>query len=531
MKEANSKIVELHKPCPKCNSSDAYCLYEDGHGYCYSCEYYLGPEKRNETEVSYQFLTWRGVESNTFRFYGCHTKVDKDGKPLSIGFRYPNGDHKVRILDKKEFYWVGDNSDKAGLFGQNKFSAGSHKYVTITEGELDALSIYQTLKSPVVSVQSSSSAVRDCTVARSWLNSFERIYLAFDSDASGREATSRVAKLFDYDKVFVVKFSARKDANEYIQHGEQDELRNIWWNSKKYLPETIISSITEFQEVLKGKPDWGVPYPFPTLTRRTRGIRTGESILITAQEGVGKTELMHAIEYQLLRETDDNVGAIFLEEPQRRHLQALAGLHLKRPIHLPDCNCTDDQVSDAIRELVQKDDRLHVYCHFGSDDPEVLLDNIRFLVTARQCKYILLDHITMAVSGLQSEDERRKLDYFSTRVEMMVKELDFALIVVSHVNDLGQTRGSRYIAKIADIRIDCTRDALHPDDTVRNTVVVTITKNRFSGETGWAGNLIFDHTTWCFTEDAGNDNKPENVPTNKGTVDAVPGGHLHSLAA
>jgi hypothetical protein len=39
------------------------------------------------------------------------------------------------------------------------------------------------------------------------------------------------------------------------------------------------------------------------------------------------------------------------------------------------------------------------------------------------------------------------LSYFSTRSEMVVKELDFGLIMVSHVNDLGQTRGSRFITR------------------------------------------------------------------------------------
>ena len=34
----------------------------------------------------------------------------------------------------------------------------------------------------------------------------------------------------------------------------------------------------------------------------------------------------------------------------------------------------------------------------------------------------------MAVSGLGDEDERKALDYISTRLAMMVKELDFALL-------------------------------------------------------------------------------------------------------
>jgi len=68
----------------------------------------------------------------------------------------------------------------------------------------------------------------------------------------------------------------------------------------------------------------------------TYGIRTGESVLITAQEGVGSTEVMHAILHNILTETSVAVGSIFLEEPKKRLLQSIAGIDLKRPVHLPD---------------------------------------------------------------------------------------------------------------------------------------------------------------------------------------------------
>lgn len=452
-------------------------------------------------DYTFEYLPLRGISAETMRYYNIKTKVDQDGKPVSINFIYPNGDIQVRNLDKKEYFWeTPNNSAKAGLFGRNLFATGSHKWVTITEGGLDAASLYQVLKCPVVSVHSASSAVSDCTVDRSWLNSFERIYLAFDGDTAGREAAGNVARLFDPGKLYQVKFTKRKDANEHLQYGERDELYNIWWNSKKYLPDNIISSLSDFNKILTEEIKYGVPYPFKTVNDKTYGIRTGESVLITAQEGIGKTELMHAIEYDLLKETSDNVGAIFLEEPQHRHLQSLAGIHLRRPVHLPDSGCTPDQISGALRELVKVDNRLYLYTYFGSDDPEKLLDTIRFLVSGCACRYILLDHISMVVSGLAEEDERRKLDYFSTKVEMMVKELNFSLIIVSHVNDMGQTRGSRYIGKVADIRIDATRDLLATNDSVRNTLVLNISKNRYSGRTGPAGMYLFDPLTRVYQE-------------------------------
>ncbi len=86
---------------------------------------------------------------------------------------------------------------------------------------------------------------------------------------------------------------------------------------------------------------------------------------------------------------------------------------------------------------------------------------------------------------------------------MMVKELDFSLIVVSHVNDEGLTRGSRNISKIADLRIDLTRDIQSADPVVRRTMHLMISKNRFCGRTGPAGTLLFDPETYTLSEDLG----------------------------
>jgi len=453
-------------------------------------------------------------------FYGIKTKIDSEGKPISIGFRYPDASYKVRLLDSKEFYTEGTSIP--GLFGMDKFTPGVCNQIAITEGELDAASLHQCLGIPVVSVHSSASAARDVGSLRSELNTYERIYLAFDGDVSGRDAAAKVAHLFDYGKVYHLRFdSRRKDANEYVRHGEERELRTLWQSSKHYLPDTVRSSFSDFKEILKGELRESVPYPFPKLTEMTYGIRTGESVLITAQEGVGKTELMHALEYQLLTRTKDNVGAIFLEEPPRRHLQALAGIHLQCPAHLPDRGCSNDETYSALEEVLARDDRLHVYTYFGSDDPEILLDTIRFLVAVRSCRYILLDHVSMVVSGRSEDDERRTLDWLSTKLEMMVKELDFSLIIVSHVNDFGQTRGSRYISKIADIRIDLERDVVSGS----NITHVRVSKNRFCGRTGPSADLVFNPHKYIYKESA-NDN--DNVSGHRDPgLSGSSTGHLH----
>ena len=489
------KYTKVHEKCPRCPSSDAYCEWEDGHGYCFSCNYY---KKKNEGFVedhyTYQYLAHRGLTTRTLEFYNIKTKIDKDGKPIEDGFSWPNGCTHIRSLDSKDFRWVkppGVDQVAPSLFGMDKFDPGAHKYLIITEGAYDAASMYQLTQVPSVSVRSSASAVSDCASARSFLSSYERIYLGFDNDTPGKAAREDVARLFEPDKVYVLDFQRRKDANEYLQAGEGDDLRNIFANAKKYLPKSVVVINTQsITDILSKRPAVGVPYPFAKLNEMSHGIRTGESVLITAPPGVGKTEVMHAIEYQLLKETDDNVASIFLEEPSQDHLRTLASIELGRPAFIPEHGVSDAEVAAAVLAATKTDSRLYLYEHFGTDDPMVLLDTIRFLAVACNVRYFLLDHISMCVSGAAGQrDERQTFDFLCTRLEMLVKELNIGLIYVSHINDMGQTRGSRAMEQLCDVRLDLSRDV----KSNSNVVDVTVSKMRPPmGKAGPAGSYAFD---------------------------------------
>lgn len=500
-----SKPIKTHQPCPCGESSDAYTTYDDGHGHCFSCGKTHQPDKPTLTDsgsFTYEYVPWRSVDRATMEFFGVQTKVNENSEPVAVAFPYPNGAKKVRQLAKKSFTSVGDMSN-ATLFGKDKFNAGSAQAITIVEGELDALSVFQMLgsKYPVVSVRSASSARSDCAKERDYLNSFDKVYLCFDNDDPGSKAAREVASLFDFNKVFHVKLTSHKDANEYLVAGKEKEFRNVWYNAKRYLPEGIISSYTEFDEILDNEEvKEGIPYPFAKLTDATFGIRTGETVLVTGLEGRGKTEIVRAIEHSVLKNTDANIGIIHLEESKGRLLQGLVGIELGTPVHLPTSIVDPEVVKETLRSLTKRDNRLHLYSHFGSTDPDTILDAIRFLVSACECKYIFLDHISMVVSGLGEKDERILLDYLSTRLGMMVEELDFALILVSHVNDDNKTRGSRNISKIADVWLDLFRDLSAETEEERNTTLVTIRKNRYAARTGPLLKLRFDLNTFLISE-------------------------------
>lgn len=504
-----SKLIEAHLPCTSCGSSDALSEYEDG-TYCFSC----GESKRlsndevkhiNDNELSYRYYSHRGLSIKSLSKYGIVSAFDKNGKHIHDRLPWSkDGDtFKLRPMNVKTFPLIGDKSKKLPLFGMDKFPSGSAKAVTITEGEYDAASAYQMLGDyPVVSVFNSTSAPNSCREAFDYLNGFDCIYLALDADAPGQRATQQIATLFDVNKIRIVKLDAKyKDANGYLEAKAEKEFVKTWWAAEKYKPKNIIESFSEIEKVLFSKDAEAIAeYPYPTLQEMTHGIRPGEVVLWKALEKIGKTEIIRGIEHSLVRNTDLNIGIIHLEEPEKRSIQGLLSYEYRLPIHLGQHGIDPAAQLDKYKEMVGKEDRLYFYTHFGSDDPDIILDMVRYLVTVCGCKVIFLDHITMIVTGYEVDDERRKLDYISTRLATMAVDLSFNLQLVSHVNDNGQTRGSRNISKVANTIIMLDRNQEAEDDMERNTTKLTIQGNRFAGKTGPAGKLLFDPITYTIAE-------------------------------
>lgn len=504
-----SNWVKTDQPCPCGKASSAYALDANLHGFCFSCRKNFWPDGRTTVEESYpldgktlQYVPWRGVTRETMEFYGIKTEVEGE-TPRSLLFPIPNGQTKVRLRAEKKFFINGTDNGGSRLFGRDKFPAGSAQAITITEGILDAPSAFQMLgsKYPAVSVTSAATAEGDCTKDFDYLNSFEKIYLCFDNDEAGREATAKVAALFDFNKVYHVKLDIHKDPNEFLTEGHVADFVRTWWNSKRFLPEGVLSTFSEFDKLLdEENTKERVPYPLERLQQMTYGAGTGELVLFTAQEGIGKTEVFRLLEHHFLKNTKEKIGIIHLEENKTRTIKGLAGYELAAPVHLPDTQVSREEIKAAFHGLVGADERLHIYSHFGSDDPNVILNAIRFMAGPCGCKRVFLDHITLVVTGLQSEDERKQLDYISTKLAMMVEEHDFTCFLISHVNDDGLTRGSRNISKVADLHIHLDRDLTAPTAELRNITELTVRKNRFAGKTGPAGRLAFNPATFMLTE-------------------------------
>jgi twinkle protein len=472
--------------------------------------------KANE---QFKFYPHRGLSEGTLRFYDIQTKF-RDGEPIETGFPYRPGAFKVRGFNEKTFTSIGDMKTP-GLFGKNRFDPGSKESITICEGEYDAPSIFQVTggNTAGVSVRSSSQAFKDCSTDRDYINSFKRIIICFDNDEQGQKAARQVSSLFDFNKVYHVKFNKHKDANDYLQNSEGPDLYTAWKGARRYSPDNIISQFGQIEDTLNEvKEDKIGEYPFKSLNQHLYGIHKGEIIVIKAgswapgksSSGVGKTEMFRAIEHHFLKTTKVKVGIIHLEEDNATTIKAIAGYELGQPAVLPDSGLSASDIFEGYKKAVGNDDtRVHIYSSFELEDETIFLDNLRFLGTAAGCSVFFLDHITWLGTGLEQEDERRKLDRLSQKLKLLAKELRIAIVMISHTNDEGRTRGSRNIENVANTIIHLTRDKDSPDPVVRNTVHISVEKARLGGRAGPAGKAYFDPYTNVLREFQQEDLIPE----------------------
>ena len=510
-----SEWAETHQPCPCGASSDAYSINTDGWGTCFSCDKKFSPKHEEVqvvfgngamiTDLEYKALPKRGITATTVQRYkyGVHggrqyaTYCDATGKMVG---------QKVRDKDKN-FSIVGTISNV--LFGINLARKGG-KMIIITEGEIDAMSVSQAMGNtwPAVSVPNGAQSADKAIAANlEFLETYERVILCFDGDKPGREAVEKCVALFSPGKVSITDMGSYKDANEMLMGAGSSVLRSTIWEAKEWRPDGVVN-LADLKERISKRLEMGIQYPWEGLNKLLFGFRPQELVTWCAGTGVGKTAVVSELVYHLIMK-GQKVGIVYLEEGVARAGRRIVGLHMNKPLHLPSAEY-DDAEFDAAFDATLGSGNLVAYDHFGSLNEEVLLNRIRYMVKGLGCQVVVLDHISMVVSGADLDaDERRMLDHTMTALRSLTQETGASFHVVSHLRrppgtgsheegrqvSLSHLRGTQAIAQLSDAVVALERNQQSDDETDRNTTTVRVLKNRYAGMTGKAATLLFDHTT------------------------------------
>ena len=516
--------------CPCGESSKGYNIHADGHAFCFSCNKRFNNVGEAKMETGFQktgevvdmqnritntgdygSITDRRISEQTARKY--RTKIRQDGSMITHHYyEYFNteGSHvatKVRQVEGKKI-WSQGNIGDALLFGQNLFKSGG-KYITIVEGEIDAMSVYEMLGSKwaVVSIKNGvQSAVQNCKQHLEYLNSFENVVVCFDTDKPGVEASQKVAQLFEPNKCKIVRLDY-KDPNEYLKMGKAKDFVQDWWSAESYTPAGIVNLAKLGDELYEEEYCETIPYPWSAMNEKTYGMRTGELVTFTSGAGMGKSSIMRELMHHILKNSNDNIGILALEESTKNTAFNIMSVEANQRLYIKEIRnqFAREQLNKWQKETIGSG-RFFAFDHFGSIGNDEILSRVRYMAKSLDCKWIFLDHLSILVSGQDDGDERKSIDVLMTKLRSLVEETGVGLLLVSHLRrpsgDLGHEngkevtlsllRGSASIAHLSDSVIALERNQQSDDEVIACTTTIRILKNRYTGETGVCSYLHYD---------------------------------------
>lgn len=506
----------------------------------------------------------RGIRKETLQRFGVKVALSQeDGKtPVAVYFPSYNQKGKVTGYAKQDltkskeekYHWstVGSVTIGNKLFGQNVAESQNRKRnnLVVTEGQWDTLSVYQALvdnvkgtkyeglEPLVVSIpMGTANAVEAILHNESYVMSHDAMTIFFDDDhctpaelqkkiMKGHEAREAVANALvgsGLSLFTVTPEEGYKDASDFLQAGRSDDLAKlVQFGRRPYSSEKIVKAADmSLEELLEPRPEGIYVNSFPKLMEKLHGFRTRELVLLTSPSGVGKSTVC-SIFASAFMQAGEKLGMIYLEETNKETMQRLIASKLKVNYlefkNNPLSVATKERIEIAYKEIVEND-QLVMLGHFGSLPISELMAKVKHMHLVEGCRYIVLDHLSLVISGSAVKDERKELDMVMTELAAFCAANDVCIIAVSHINRSAaeqfkapklkdgeepkpfwvqvtkeSMRGSSSLEQLSFVILGLEPEILA--DRSRGRVRLTVLKNRPWGYLGVCDAFTIDDDSW-----------------------------------
>lgn len=445
--------VLRREQCPSCEDAghDNLIIYHDESTHCFACGYHSqgdenlvnsaeSPKKKNGSLLEKGLtkpLTRRKIDKETCEKYGV-TISEHKGRLVTVFPFYKNGKlvgQKLKTVNK-DIMWLGEASD-IDFLGSQTFN-GTTKRIVVTEGEEDALAVSQVV-GPTTHVTSlvagASSAEKFADQYYKKLIQYPEIVLCFDNDEAGQEAIKKFSTKFPVGKIGIAKLS-EKDACDMLVAGKDNELKFAVLKAEIQRPDGIMSVKDLDLGYFEEKFEPGLEMPFPILNHYLGGLRKGELTMLASGTGCGKSTWCSNLIYDLIVNKGKTIVDIKLEESQRKTVYGYLAMHTGVcPRKLRE----DPELVTELekREFLKSFSNLYVHNHFGSVKSEDLLNILDYYATIVKADFIFLDHISIAISGLEGsrDGERKDIDKLLTKIRELIDRTGVGFICVSHLRN------------------------------------------------------------------------------------------------
>jgi twinkle protein len=408
--------------------------------------------------------------------------------------------NKIRAIGKenKHFQRTEPIGGVLGLFGLNTVPPKS-RFIVITEGEYDAMAVYQATGLPAVSLPNGAHSLPIHLLP--WLEKYERIYLWMDADEVGRANAVNFATKLGVNRTYLVNTKRNnpegpKDAN--------DALREDPESLKKYIMEAKPRSqenITTFNEmkgsilnrILKYQDNVGLQSDyFRFYNKKLKGFRRGELTILTGGTGSGKTSFLSQLSLDFAKQGTPTLWGSF---EVRNDILATNML-------LQYSNVDLIQEPNKFEFYAEQMEKIPLYYlkYFGSTELDKLLNSIEYAIYAFDIGHVLIDNLQFLLSGQGRGIERFEIqDDAISKFRAMATNKNIHVTLVIHPKKVDENQDLHISSVFGSAKATQEADNVMIMQMRPKYRVMEIRKNRFDGDLGKVA-LGFDKNVKRFIE-------------------------------
>lgn len=435
------------------------------------------------TETIYKFFESRKISRETVDAFRIMSDSDgnivfpfyENDKLVFVKYRAPRKHPKGEPFKE----WR-DKDTKSILFGLDMVSFNEE--VIITEGQMDAMALYEAGFKNVLSVPSGgmdNEWIDNCYDA---LQRFPSILLFGDNDPAGRAAVEEWAERLDKSRCRIVTdypprpsdpTKATKDANEVWFFYGKEKLKEMMDTAEETEMKGLVDITTiPLHDPLVSKL---IPSSLFTINYEIGGYAPGDLVVWTGKTGEGKTTVVSQ-EILAAIENGEKVvwynGEIKDRKVHRSIVMQAAGSDYVGLAYDARRSRSVPVVSDEVARRV--DEWLAGKLLLCSDtvagfffDTEYLIELFKYSRRRLGCTVAVVDNIMMALMNAPPDEYYFAQERFTMTLKSIAKSMDMVIHLVAHprkkegvLNTTDDVSGSASITRLCDINLSVSHGSV-----------------------------------------------------------------------
>ncbi|CAM9640212.1 unnamed protein product, partial [Ectocarpus sp. 13 AM-2016] len=315
---------------------------------------------------------------------------------------------KARAVRNKQWQRLDPAGGRWGIFGLHTVPDNATE-VVLTEGEYDAMAVYQATGKPAVSLPNGASSLP--LEVLPFLERFNKIFLWMDHDGAGQAGVDKFVLKLGTRRCLVVRPleddpNPPKDANEALLAGRNlqeflDGASSTKHDDIQTFQDLRQDVIHELQNPLEYS-GTGLQ-SFPRFTRIIKGLRRGELTVLTGPTGSGKTTILSQLSLDLAAGGLSTLWGSF-EIKNTRLMQKMLHQFAGRPVaDLAGSPESLRAVADRFQALPLSFLRFH-----GGTHVDEVIDAMDYAVYANDVQHIILDNLQFMLTRNSREGQGGK---------------------------------------------------------------------------------------------------------------------------